>query len=507
MSQENVSEKFSMKKYTSDFIKNILCSSSDDESDDDNYQDNNNDDSHSICSDDNSMCNAQTNIKTQKDLKKKLALNSQEKLDSLTFKYICKAILYPQFKNITPHSSEYEWHNILNSHFQYNNTNTNYLSFKEIDCYKNPNITITQEFNKPIIYRGFCNSTKAVKQWNIDNIPTIFGNRKIPIEKYMMLEQLINHGVSYHIVESMQWFIDYIKISIKMQNNYTHFETSNFDTPKYYLGEVNLKKFKNKNIYNYIQNDKLKRPIADTVIFSGGKFSGSSTHLHLRQDYIINQVLGTKIMYFINPNHESNLNNGLHLSSPYSGNPKFLSFYKYPIKDLQKYITLKEINDSSFCNIEHLDHSKHSIYKVVLHPGDSLIIPPWWLHNAITYDDFSLSFTHKINRQNKDYFYNIPQMQSYNTCYNFLQRDHNEGYILYFIKFISIYFKLNIRKDLVIGYLLFIILTLIVLFKISFPSIIFTLFFQKIFNINIHFIIFFIFFTIIYCLLIDIYIS
>lgn len=501
------SNKFSIKKYTSDFLKNILCSSDDDTDDDNQDNDDNDDDIHSICTDDNSMCGTLNDIKSQKDIKKKLALNSQDKIDSLTFKYICKGILYPQFKNISPHSSEYQWHTILDSHYKYNNNNTNYLSFKEIDCYKNPNITITQEFNKPIIYRGFCNPTKAVQKWNIDNISSIFGNKKIPIEKYMLLEQLVNHGVSYHIVESMQWFIDYIKISIKMQNHNTHFETSNFDTPKYYVGEVSLKKFKNKNIYNYIKNDRLKRPIVDTVIFSGGKYSGSSTHLHLRQDYIINQVIGTKIMYFINPNHKANLDNGLHLSSPYSGNPKFLSFYKYPKQHIDKYITLKEINDSSFCNIEHLDHSKHTIYKVVLNPGDSLIIPPWWLHNAITYDDFSLSFTHKINRENKNYFYNVPQMKSYDTCYNFLQRDYNEEYIFLVIKFISSYFKINIRKDIIIGYILFTILTLIVLFKISFPSIIFTLLFKKLFNINIHFIIFLTLFTLIYCLLIDIYIT
>jgi hypothetical protein len=503
MSQQ--SNKFSIKKYT-DYLKNILCSS-DDETDDENYNnDNNNDndnDNISICSDDASMCNGQNDINSQKDLKKKLSINTQDKIDNLHYKYICKSILFPQFKNISPHSSEYQWHTILDSHFKYNNDNANYLSFKEIDCYKNKNITITQDFQQPIIYRGFCKSTKALQNWNIDNIPQIFGDKKVAIEKYMMFEQLINHGVSYHVLESMQWFIDYIKINIKIQNNNNLFENNNFNTPKYYMGEISLKKFKNKNIYDYIKNDKLKRPINDTVIFSGGKYSGSATHLHLREDYIINQVIGTKIMYFINPNHKSNINNALYLSSPYSTNPKFLNFYKYPNKDIQKYMSIKEINDSNFCNIEHLDHSKHSIYKVVLHPGDSLTIPPWWLHNAITYDDFTFSFTHKIIREDKNYWYNIPQMQKYNTCYNFLKKEKNEDHLLMIIKYISNYFKINIKKDIISGYSLFIILILILLFKLSSISIIFTLTFQILFNINIHFLIFFVLFTIIYCLIVD----
>ena len=43
---------------------------------------------------------------------------------------------------------------------------------------------------------------------------------------------------------------------------------------------------------------------------------------------ILNQIIGTKIMYFMNIG--DNINNGLQITSPYRDNPKFLSFNKIP---------------------------------------------------------------------------------------------------------------------------------------------------------------------------------
>ena len=48
------------------------------------------------------------------------------------------------------------------------------------------------------------------------------------------------------------------------------------------------------------------------------------------------------------------------------------------------------------------DHNKLKIYKVVLKPGDSLLIPPWWWHNAFS-EDFSCSITKKYWRTDHSY--------------------------------------------------------------------------------------------------------
>lgn len=53
-------------------------------------------------------------------------------------------------------------------------------------------------------------------------------------------------------------------------------------------------------------------------------------------------------------------------------------------------------------NFFKLDHDKYKIYKVVLKPGNSLLIPPWWFH-AVQGNEFSCSITKVYKRTNINY--------------------------------------------------------------------------------------------------------
>jgi hypothetical protein len=329
---------------------------------------------------------------------------------------------------------------------------------------------------------------KAIKQWNIHNLSNIFGSQKIFLEKYNSLQQYHDHHSSEkNEYNNMKFFIDNIKTNIK--NNY------NDDSVFHYAGEVPISKFKNKYIYNDISNHKLKRHVHESVLFSGGKYSGSQAHMHFRNDYILNQIIGTKIMYFMNI--DDNIHNGFKITSPYSDYPRFLSFNKIPSQASTNHnFTINDINKNIF-NIDHLDHSKYKIYKVVLNPGDSIVIPPWWFHSAITYDDFSLSITHLIARQNYSYMYYIPDLIPYDTAFNFLNVNLNKDL------FKSLIFQDISNIESFLPYFIFYFSLLITFFYIASTSLLFYFIINSLFKYNFHFIFFFIINTLVYAILID----
>ena len=53
-------------------------------------------------------------------------------------------------------------------------------------------------------------------------------------------------------------------------------------------------------------------------------------------------------------------------------------------------------------NFWDLDLSKYKVYKVVLEPGDCLLIPPWWYH-AVKSIDMSCSITFVYKRTDLNY--------------------------------------------------------------------------------------------------------
>jgi len=247
-----------------------------------------------------------------------------------------------------------------------NNNKKIYLSIKEINFDPSNNYTL-KNCNFPYIIKGFCKNTDAFKKWNLNNIADIFGNEKVNVEYYNTFYNFYNARISKHKKYTVKDVID---------------KTS---TEYLYLGEVDLKEFNKQSILDDVNNPFINENIYESVIFFG-KNGSSSTHIHSSNDYILNQIFGEKTLYLFNL--RDNYDKGLFLGNPC-------------------------LNETNFiCNNFELklsDHNLFKLYKVILKPGDTLILPPWWWHNAIS-NDFSCSITHKIKRSDISYYFKYPEL-------------------------------------------------------------------------------------------------
>ena len=104
--------------------------------------------------------------------------------------------------------------------------------------------------------------------------------------------------------------------------------------------------------------------------------------MHVNDDYILNQIFGTKTVYLF----EYSDNPHLKMSSLLGSNNNF-------IKD----------------NFFELNHTQLKVYKVDLKPGNSLLIPPWWFH-AVKGHGFSCSVSKVYSRTNLDYLKKYPYL-------------------------------------------------------------------------------------------------
>lgn len=287
---------------------------------------------------------------------------------------------YPLFKNIHLKTTTDELKKIYDDQVLHNINTTNYLKLQEVDC------NIDTKYNPydksplhPIVLRGFCKQTKAFKTWTKDNLPSVFGDKKVEIEHYHCFLEFLCNEVN----------------SVREYNMQEYLQKK--DTEYLYFGETHLFKFDKPSIFQDIHNPRI--PLCDEtdeqVIFFGNKYAGSSTHIHIAdQDYILNQIIGTKTMYFFDLHDNSHNNIGP--CSPFNKYRKFLF----------------DSNNFDAVNVNFINHDKLKIYKVTLHPGDSVIIPPWWWHNAVS-NDFSLSITGKYDRLDKSFYYSIPTIGYY----------------------------------------------------------------------------------------------
>tara|TARA_B100000900_G_scaffold406090_1_gene416609 strand:- start:467 stop:1750 length:1284 start_codon:yes stop_codon:yes gene_type:complete len=311
---------------------------------------------------------------------------------------------YPIFNNINNRTSDLELKHIITQHRLYNDNNTKYHKLKEIDCNINTLYNPLNSPNEPIVLRGFCKDTPAFKKWNIHNLPHHFGDNKVNIEYYNS-------------------FVEYMTSEVATMKNYNMKQyLDNKDKEYLYFGETAIRQFKKTSLIKDIQNPRIKSTDyknSTSVIFLGNKFSGSATHIHVTWfDYLLNQTIGSKTMYFFD----------LYDNHPYLTLPSTFNKQR------------KFIMDSNFydhVNINYIDHSNIKLYKVTLHPGDSIIIPPWWWHNAIS-DDFSLSITTKFIRSDTSYLYKYPSIGLYKFAADtlFVQRfDKPVSYIMDYIPY------------------------------------------------------------------------
>ena len=300
---------------------------------------------------------------------------------------------YPQFIHLTVKSKNSDWEKCLRKHDEYNDKNSNYLKLKEINCNINKTFDpLNNDISEPIVLRGFYKDTDAFKKWNLNTLPSIFGNNKTMIECYDNYIDFMNASVCYTKNYNMKEFIDNCKKEL------------------IYMGEQSIDDFDSKQLNKDIYNQRLTTEPMDSVIFMGYN-ANSHTHIHsVNQTYILNQIIGTKTMFFFDLN--DNIENGIGLPSPFSHDRKFIINY----------------NTMEPAHIRHLHHKNLTLYKVTLYPGDSISIPPWWWHDARC-NGLSLSITEKFDRNYYNQIYKYPILLYNDFVLKYLRPDLVEKYI------------------------------------------------------------------------------
>ena len=226
--------------------------------------------------------------------------------------------------------------------------------FHNIDILEDTN-NIPLNFDKPYVLKN--NKMAAVKKWNLDYLKHKLSNETVRTQYYKTIKdfQKTNNKKIY------KKFSEYIS---DIENN-----------KLCYLAESELKNMENvldKN--DTIERFKFRRQCGSKQLFLGIN-TYSNCHIHLNNDYVLNQIFGKKIVYM----YDYYDNPSLKMNSIFHENFNF-------IKD----------------NFWTLDLSKYKLYKVVLEPGDCLLIPPWWYH-AIKSINMACSVTFIYERTDLNY--------------------------------------------------------------------------------------------------------
>ena len=309
-----------------------------------------------------------------------------------------------------------------------NNINCKYLKLDEFNINDINSDSIQSLFfnlNKPYVIRGFCRDTFAVNNWNKDNLDDIFDNAKFPSEIYEN-----NHD--YYTGQKKD-AVHKITLSDFIKHSFSN------SLPFYYLAEVNLDKIKcDKNkIQTHIFNPNIPRNIFDLLLSNNmffGNNAASNCHIHVEDNYILNQIFGKKTIYLFDyhDNNHSWSSQWLLGSivgddlvtrcNPFSNSPNF-------------------INNDFFS----MNHQNMTVYKVTLQPGDSLFIPPHWWH-ATRGHGLNLSITSIYERQDLSYLFFKPLLiflfllKMFQFDDNFKNVYSLRSFFIYFISFLILFF-------------------------------------------------------------------
>lgn len=237
-----------------------------------------------------------------------------------------------------------------------------YLSIKKVSSFHEVDYS---NFSHPVLVLGGCSDMNAVKTWNTERLKNIIKDNLVTIEVY---QDRKNMGGLDCISKKIK-FNDFLEHSLK--NNH----------PYYYLAEYPITYFKKNQSYHQLNRDVRfnfdnYRTFDEELLFMGLD-TLSGYHLHVEDDYVLNQILGKKTVYLFD-------------------------YYDNPHLSMKCF--LSKSNNFLEKNYYNLSHDKIKLYKVTLNPGDSLMIPPWWFH-SVKGHGFSCSITKTYLRTDLKYLY------------------------------------------------------------------------------------------------------
>lgn len=307
--------------------------------------------------------------------------------------------------------------------------NVNYLNIKEYtwnkDINKHQLEEIFKKLDQPMVIRNYYDSI-AVQRWNQDTISDIFGDLVLSAEVYTSNTTYYNANISG--MEKEITVRDYMEHMKNVEK-----------PPYYYLAEIDLyEKIDDPAMSSYIlsdtfneNEDKNDHQVESLYM---GYYTTSGCHVHIEDDYVLNQIIGTK------------------------------EIIMFDYHDNEEHITRRSVFDSGSNFIQEdffeQDHNKfNNLYKITLNPGDSLFIPPWWYH-TVRGSQFSCSITRIHNRKDNSYYY-TPSIK----------------YMLILLHIYNYYFAPDGEYNyiLIITSLAF-ILTFILIFSLLFKKILFTIY-------------------------------
>lgn len=205
-------------------------------------------------------------------------------------------------------------------------------------------ITLTDNFTKPVIVKGFIKNSYAVKNWSLDYFSQKYGDLTLPIIKDADVKKGNSYIKDYDYV-TIKNIVKNIKEGNKLyMNNVSRI----FGYYPKLLDELNLEQIK-----KYSGLD-LKNSNNVTHMFMGGKNTGTTLHASYTGNFFFN-VKGIKKWILIDP---------------------IYSKYLLPTLSRSGLFTVSKINIFKNGNIT--DGMKR--YQFTLEEGDLLFNPPWWWH-------------------------------------------------------------------------------------------------------------------------------
>lgn len=220
------------------------------------------------------------------------------------------------------------------------------------------------------VIRGFFKNSDAYKKWNVNTIGNIFGDDKFKIDSY---SKDVGHWSEDGIEKTMQKYVDYMK---KHEN------------PNLYLAEFEIegdgdRQITNEDVLQNILDDVLTKNYTelntfDKIVMYFGKNACTEPHVHFVDNYIVNQVFGSKTFYCCDYNDNNHIFNKNKLIDIITNNVKNGSGYPSSYNNADG-TTTKTFMDLDF-------NTFNKLYKVTINPGDALLIPPWWWHTTQGHD-------------------------------------------------------------------------------------------------------------------------
>ena len=235
---------------------------------------------------------------------------------------------------------------------------------------------VRPSWNKPLFLKGHCKDIPAIKKWKDKSyLRDKFNNAIIDVEVYNNKSDY-KKSISKKEQQTFNEYLDKLK-------NYTIDPVDpglSNGNKQIYLPDCSLNTLYSRSKINEELFSDLHNP-EDTIIGLDyptdfflylGIDTKTGTHVHIEEDYMMNQIVGKKKIYCLDFN-ELKINHIFHTYNNFS----------------------KE-------NFFELDWDKYNIYYAELEPGDSFCFPPWMWH-AVDSPDYSLGIV-KMWERNTDYY-------------------------------------------------------------------------------------------------------